>query len=141
MCSRMPAPYVKLLAGPIFGDSNANREQKTLDPCQYIPMPSFPRFSRIASPTLFRTNGRSGARDMIRVSNVHKCYRNVDAVRTLSFDVLPGQILGLVGPNGAGKTTTMRAIAGIIPATTGTIEVAGHDVRAGVRGQGVRGAG
>jgi ABC-2 type transport system ATP-binding protein len=60
---------------------------------------------------------------------MHKVYRNVVAVRGLSFDVLPGQILGLVGPNGAGKTTTMRAIAGIIRPTSGVIEVAGHDVR------------
>ncbi len=65
---------------------------------------------------------------MIVVRNLHKRYRNVEAVRGLSFELLPGQILGLVGPNGAGKTTTMRAIAGIIPATSGTIEVAGHDV-------------
>lgn len=66
---------------------------------------------------------------MIRVSDLHKTYRNVSAVRGLSFDVLPGQILGLVGPNGAGKTTTMRAIAGIIRPTSGVIEVAGHNVR------------
>jgi ABC-2 type transport system ATP-binding protein len=66
---------------------------------------------------------------VIRVSELHKGYRNVAAVRGLSFDVLPGQILGLVGPNGAGKTTTMRAIAGIIRPTSGVIEVAGHDVR------------
>ena len=66
---------------------------------------------------------------VIAVKNLSKSYRNVSAVRDLSFDVPPGQILGLVGPNGAGKTTTMRAIAGIIPATSGTIEVAGHDVR------------
>jgi ABC-2 type transport system ATP-binding protein len=66
---------------------------------------------------------------MIHVHNLEKRYRDVEAVRGLSFDVLPGQILGLVGPNGAGKTTTMRAIAGIIPPTDGVIEVAGHDVR------------
>jgi ABC-2 type transport system ATP-binding protein len=66
---------------------------------------------------------------VIRVIDLYKGYRNVAAVRGLSFDVLPGQILGLVGPNGAGKTTTMRAIAGIIPPTSGVIEVAGYDVR------------
>jgi ABC-2 type transport system ATP-binding protein len=66
---------------------------------------------------------------VIRVIDLYKGYRNVAAVSGLSFDVLPGQILGLVGPNGAGKTTTMRAIAGIIPPTSGVIEVAGHDVR------------
>jgi ABC-2 type transport system ATP-binding protein len=66
---------------------------------------------------------------VIRVHTLHKRYRTVEAVRGLTFELLPGQILGLVGPNGAGKTTTMRAIAGIIPPTDGVIEVAGHDVR------------
>jgi len=70
-----------------------------------------------------------GERSVIRVDKLQKHYRNLAAVRGLSFEVLPGQILGLVGPNGAGKTTTMRAIAGIIPATGGVIEVAGYDVR------------
>jgi ABC-2 type transport system ATP-binding protein len=37
-------------------------------------------------------------------------------------------VLGLVGPNGAGKTTTLRAISGIIPPTSGTIRISGHDL-------------
>jgi len=65
---------------------------------------------------------------VIHVDDLRKNYRDVAAVRGLSFDVPPGQILGLVGPNGAGKTTTMRVIAGIIPPSGGVIEVAGHDV-------------
>jgi ABC-2 type transport system ATP-binding protein len=39
-----------------------------------------------------------------------------------------GEVLGLVGPNGAGKTSTLRCLAGIIPATSGTIRIAGHDI-------------
>ena len=50
------------------------------------------------------------------------------AVAGLSFEVAPGEILGLVGPNGAGKTTTLRAIAGIIPPTRGQVAVGGKDV-------------
>lgn len=50
------------------------------------------------------------------------------AVRDLSFEVKPGDILGLVGPNGAGKTSTLRSIAGIIPPTAGQLVVAGHDI-------------
>src|SRR5580698_3535251 len=50
------------------------------------------------------------------------------AVRGISFRVEPGQLLAIIGPNGAGKTTTMRAIAGIIPASRGTLSIAGYDV-------------
>ena len=67
---------------------------------------------------------------MIQVMGFHKTYKQTVAVADLSFDVLPGQILGLLGPNGAGKTTTMRAIAGIIPPTLGRLFVAGRDVQA-----------
>jgi ABC-2 type transport system ATP-binding protein len=65
---------------------------------------------------------------VIHVENYHKTYRENVAVSGLSFNVQAGQILGLLGPNGAGKTTTLRAIAGIIPPTQGTLAVAGYDV-------------
>jgi ABC-2 type transport system ATP-binding protein len=65
---------------------------------------------------------------MIQVVDYHKVYRQTIAVAGISFDVQAGQILGLLGPNGAGKTTTMRAIAGIIPPTSGKLIVAGRDV-------------
>jgi ABC-2 type transport system ATP-binding protein len=65
---------------------------------------------------------------MIQVVDYHKLYRQTVAVAGISFEVQPGQILGLLGPNGAGKTTTMRAIAGIIPPTSGRLIVAGRDV-------------
>jgi len=65
---------------------------------------------------------------IIRVYQYHKVYGETVAVQDLSFDVLPGQIVGMLGPNGAGKTTTMRALAGIIPPTQGRLLVAGHDV-------------
>ena len=66
---------------------------------------------------------------MINVRGFHKHYRGTPAVTGLSFQVGPGQVLGLVGPNGAGKTTTLRAIAGIIPPTEGVLEVGGYDVQ------------
>jgi ABC-2 type transport system ATP-binding protein len=66
---------------------------------------------------------------LIQVSGFHKTYKDTIAVSDLSFDVMPGQVLGLLGPNGAGKTTTMRAIAGIIPPTLGRLFVAGVDVQ------------
>jgi len=65
---------------------------------------------------------------MIEVENLSKHYGNFAAVTGLSFTVRPGELLGLVGPNGAGKTSTLRCLAGIIPATQGTIRLAGHDL-------------
>lgn len=65
---------------------------------------------------------------MIQVTNFRKAYDDAIAVRDLSFQVQPGQILGLVGPNGAGKTTTLRALTGIIPISGGSATVAGFDL-------------
>ncbi len=66
---------------------------------------------------------------MIDVSGYSKRYGDTVAVRSLSFQVAPGDVLGLVGPNGAGKTTTLRAIAGILQPTAGRIAVAGFDMQ------------
>jgi len=63
---------------------------------------------------------------VIIVEDFHKAYDRTVAVSGLSFEVAPGQVLGLVGPNGAGKTTTLRALAGISPSSRGRLWVAGH---------------
>ena len=65
---------------------------------------------------------------MIHVEGLTKSYKDLVAVRDLSFDVAPGEVLGLVGPNGAGKTTTLRCLAGILPPSSGTITITGHDL-------------
>ena len=65
---------------------------------------------------------------MIEVTTLTKRYGQFTAVRDLSFTVRPGEVLGLVGPNGAGKTSTLRCLAGIIPASAGSVRIAGHDV-------------
>jgi ABC-2 type transport system ATP-binding protein len=57
-----------------------------------------------------------------------KSFPGVCAVNSLSFDVRPGEIFGLVGPDGAGKTTTMRIMAGILPPDSGRATIAGFDV-------------
>ncbi len=66
---------------------------------------------------------------MIEVSQLSKTYGAMTAVDALSFRVEPGQVLGLVGPNGAGKTTTLRCLCGILDPTSGTVRIAGHDLR------------
>ena len=65
---------------------------------------------------------------MIEVRNLTKRYGDLVAIRDISFTAATGQILGFLGPNGAGKTTTMRVITGFMPATSGTVKIAGYDI-------------
>jgi ABC-2 type transport system ATP-binding protein len=52
-------------------------------------------------------------------------YRDVEAVREVSFRVEPGEMVGFLGPNGAGKTTTLKMLSGLIHPSEGSVEVAG----------------
>ena len=65
---------------------------------------------------------------MIEVSDLTKRYAGHTAVRGISFTVERGEIVGLVGSNGAGKSTTMRILSCFMPATSGSVRVAGFDV-------------
>tara|TARA_R110002049_G_scaffold4601_5_gene32691 strand:- start:964041 stop:964847 length:807 start_codon:yes stop_codon:yes gene_type:complete len=65
---------------------------------------------------------------MIQATDLTKLYDDFLAVDGISFSLERGQVCGLVGPNGAGKTTTMRCLAGLIPATSGSLRVADCDV-------------
>jgi len=53
-------------------------------------------------------------------------YRQVEAVRDVSFQIAPGEVVGFLGPNGAGKTTTLKLLSGLIYPSVGRVEVAGH---------------
>lgn len=66
--------------------------------------------------------------NLVHVSNLVKDYDELRAVDGIGFEVKIGETFGLLGPNGAGKTTTMRMMAGLSPATDGSITVAGMDV-------------
>ena len=63
----------------------------------------------------------------IEVSDLHKAYGPVEAVRGLSFEVERGEVFGLLGPNGAGKTTTVEILEGYRRRSGGEVRVLGHD--------------
>jgi len=65
---------------------------------------------------------------VIKVQRLTKHYGTITAIEDVSFEVAPGEITGFLGPNGAGKSTTMRILTGFAPASSGTAEVAGHEV-------------
>lgn len=66
---------------------------------------------------------------VIIVKDLVRTFGDFTAVASTSFEVQRGEIFGLLGPNGAGKTTTFRMLCGLLPASSGTLEVAGMNLR------------
>jgi ABC-type polysaccharide/polyol phosphate transport system ATPase subunit len=76
------------------------------------------RTSLERAPTLKSTVLKLGRRE--------KIVREIEAVKHVSFDVPHGEVLGIVGANGAGKSTLVRTVAGILPPSSGRVEVHGR---------------
>jgi len=82
-----------------------------------------------ASMSLGHKAGRTNGDTVVEVSDLVRKFGDFTAVDHVSFAVKTGEIFGLLGPNGAGKTTTFRMLCGLLPATDGTLRVAGVDLR------------
>tara|TARA_B100000929_G_C15444255_1_gene399040 strand:- start:232 stop:1044 length:813 start_codon:yes stop_codon:yes gene_type:complete len=65
---------------------------------------------------------------VLKVENLRKEFGGLVAVKDVSFEVGPGEFVGLIGPNGCGKSTTFNCISGLLDQTAGSVEVFGHDV-------------
>lgn len=65
---------------------------------------------------------------MIHVRNITKRYGAIEALRGVSFDIQPGEIVGLLGPNGAGKSTAIKIMTGFLHPDEGEVEIDGHNV-------------
>ena len=76
------------------------------------------RMSLEARPTLKST--------LVRLGRSQKVIREIEAVKHVSLEVPRGSVLGIMGANGAGKSSLVRAMAGILPPTTGRVEVQGR---------------
>ncbi|MBE0416817.1 MAG: ABC transporter ATP-binding protein [Coriobacteriia bacterium] len=63
----------------------------------------------------------------IKVEKLSFSYGNIQAVKDVSFEVMPGEILGFLGPNGAGKTTTIKVLTGQMPPKSGRAEILGME--------------
>lgn len=71
---------------------------------------------------------------MIKVEHLSRRYGAKIALDDLSFTAENGSVLGFIGPNGAGKSTAMRMICGIMPPSSGTVEVSGISITGNPRG-------
>src|SRR4029450_12628489 len=70
----------------------------------------------------------SAQEPVVQVRDLLRQFGSFVAVDHINFDVQRGEIFGLLGPNGAGKTTTFRMLCGLLPASSGTLRVAGVDL-------------
>ena len=65
---------------------------------------------------------------LLKVVGLRKSYGAIRAVDDVSFEVMPGEIFGVIGPNGSGKTTMFNSVLGQIKPDAGTIELSGRDI-------------
>lgn len=65
---------------------------------------------------------------VLKVTDLKKAYGAIRAVDGVSFEVLPGEIFGVIGPNGSGKTTMFNSVLGQITPDAGRIELNGQDI-------------
>jgi branched-chain amino acid transport system ATP-binding protein len=65
---------------------------------------------------------------VLQVERLSKSFGGTTALQDVSFQVAPGEILGLIGPNGAGKTTLLNVISGVVRPSGGRVRVGGRDV-------------
>ncbi|MCP4021782.1 MAG: ABC transporter ATP-binding protein [Desulfobacteraceae bacterium] len=65
---------------------------------------------------------------MLKLSNIHTYYGNIQALKGIDIEVMEGEVISLIGANGAGKSTTLMTTSGIVPAKEGTVELNGKDI-------------
>jgi len=65
---------------------------------------------------------------MIKVKNLCKSYGEVEAVKSINFELTDGEVVGFLGANGAGKSTTLKIITGYLTPTSGTVSIQGKDI-------------
>jgi ABC-type multidrug transport system ATPase subunit len=63
----------------------------------------------------------------IEIKDLSKTFGRVEALKGISLDIPRGRITGLLGPNGAGKTTLIKAMAGSVKSSSGSVSVFSHD--------------
>ena len=68
------------------------------------------------------------SQSILRLDGVSKTFGGLKAVNNVSFEVERGAITALIGPNGAGKTTLINLITGVLPQTSGSIQMNGRDI-------------
>jgi ABC-2 type transport system ATP-binding protein len=123
---RFEDAFIALLAGR--GAGSGSGESDSMSPGFVRPTSGGEQESEDGPPRAGKPRRHSAA-PAISVEDLERRFGDFRAVRGISFEVADGEIFGLLGPNGAGKSTTFRMLCGTLPATSGTLRVAGVDLR------------
>jgi branched-chain amino acid transport system permease protein len=91
--------------------------RKTIEPIPLVPPEAAQVYARPA-----------GGGPLLKVERVSKSFGGLRAVSAVSFEVMPGEILGIIGPNGAGKTTLFNVLNGVLPANEGSALLDGQQM-------------
>ena len=67
-------------------------------------------------------------KEIITINNLSKSFKNILAVKNISFKIYKGTIIGLLGPNGCGKSTTIGMMLGLIKPSAGTVIINGQNI-------------
>ncbi|HVB35481.1 MAG TPA: ATP-binding cassette domain-containing protein [Patescibacteria group bacterium] len=89
----------------------------------------FDRNPRHSIPLPRRRERAGDDAEVVEVEQIYRYFGAFAAVKNISFSVRRGEIFGLLGANGAGKSTTFRMLCGLLPSSSGTLRVAGVDLR------------
>ena len=65
---------------------------------------------------------------LLDVTGLHKNFGGVQAISDLTFELAPGELLGIIGPNGSGKTTAVNLITGFVKPSSGKVLFKGQDI-------------
>jgi len=123
--ARFEDGFMVLLAGKT--EERQGDGERTGEETRRLGDTEIPNLPVSKSPSLVVS--QSSPTPVVEVHDLVRRFGKFVAVDHVSFEVERGEIFGLLGPNGAGKTTTFRMLCGLLPASGGTLRVAGQDLR------------
>jgi ABC-2 type transport system ATP-binding protein len=131
MDSGVPPEAARLLPGTdnVSIDSVAPRFEDGFVSMMRADGPGPPKSSIAVSEKAGGTPAQSPEEPIIAVQDLKRRFGDFYAVRGVTFSVKRGEVFGLLGANGAGKSTTFRMLCGLLPASGGSLSVAGLDLR------------
>ena len=105
------------------------REPSVVDQVEHVEPAAAPTPATSPPVTGTDIDATSEGAVLVECRDVVRHFGGVKALQGITLDIGPGELVGLVGPNGSGKTTLVNLLAGSLRPTSGSIRVAGQDIR------------